>query len=106
MKKYYMVLGLLLAGIQYGSLAQPWINSITVTTPCSTTNDTLRVYVDCMFPSGSCDPYLSNVYIYNNHINANALHCLGMLTVICNYTDTFTIPPLPAGNYVFSHAAE
>ena len=34
-------------------------------------------------------------------VSASALHCIGMLTVICNYTDTFSIGPQAAGNYNF-----
>src|SRR5262245_44798043 len=100
MKKSYLVLLICLAGLQFGSKAQ-WIGTITVSPPAPTTQDSIKILVDCSFPSGSCDPYLASVFINGNDIYGNALHCLGMLTVICSYTDTFALPPMPAGNYNF-----
>jgi hypothetical protein len=78
-----------------------WINSLTMQPAAPTSSDTIRVYADVSFPSGGCDDKMVNQSVSGNVIFANALHCLGQLTFICNTTDTFTILPLPAGNYTF-----
>jgi len=100
MKKNYLALLVCLTGLHFGSHAQ-WIGPITISPSVPTTNDSVKIYVDCSFPSGSCDPYLASVFVGGNTIYGDALHCLGMLTVICSYTDTFAVAPLPAGNYTF-----
>lgn len=66
-----------------------------------TTNDTVTFYVALSFPSGTCDQHYQGLNINVNKIEAFALHCLGMLTYICNHTDTFKVNPLPAGSYSF-----
>jgi hypothetical protein len=78
-----------------------WINFLTVTPANPTSSDTITVLANCSFPSGSCSTHSQNISIAGNDIYASAFHCLGVLTVICNYTDTFIINPLPAGNYTF-----
>ena len=100
MKKNYFLLLIFFIGFNVTGHSQ-WINSISMSPLYPTTNDSVTFYVDCGFPSGSCDPYLPSVFVSGYDIYANALHCLGMLTVICYYTDTFTVPPLPAGYYSF-----
>jgi len=100
MKKNYFLLLIFFIGFNLTGYSQ-WINSISFSPPYPTTNDSVTFYVDCSFSSGSCEPYVSSVFVSGNEVFANALHCLGMLTVICPYTDTFTVAPLAAGNYVF-----
>lgn len=82
--------------------AQGNINSYTVFPANPTTNDTVYVYVDSWFSSGGCP--LDNLYhgLSGTTITATAHHCIGLLTVICNATDTFKIDPLPAGTYDFN----
>lgn len=101
MKNYITILivGMLLLPA-LSSNAQ-WINSITMVPAVPSTVDTIYVYADLSFPAGSCDEHTQTLAVSGNNIYASALHCLGVLTVICNYTDTFKIDPLPAGNYVF-----
>jgi len=67
-----------------------------------TTNDTIYLYVDCSFGSSSCDMFTSSHSVTGNTIFASSLHCLGMLTAMCNATDTFMILPLSQGNYIFN----
>ena len=67
-----------------------------------TTNDTIYLYVDCSFGSSSCDMFTSSHSVTGNTIFASSLHCLGMLTAMCNTTDTFMILPLSVGNYIFN----
>jgi hypothetical protein len=83
-----------------------WINSLSVQPAAPTSADTIRVYADVSFPSGGCDDKMVNQSITGNVINASALHCLGQLTFICTTTDTFTILPLPAGNYTFIYQVD
>lgn len=79
-----------------------WIQSFTVIPSNPTTSDTVRILTHCMFPAGGCSDHVQYSYVTGNEIDAFAHHCLGVLTVICNYTDTFVIPPLPVpGNYLF-----
>jgi len=78
-----------------------FIQSLTVIPPNPTTADTITVLADCMFPSGGCDEHTQYSYIFGQDLYAGALHCLGMLSVICQYTDTFIVEPLPAGAYTF-----
>lgn len=78
-----------------------WINNIQIQPAAPTTTDTVLVLVSLSFPSGNCDQHTQGFNINGYTIEAFALHCLGMLTYICNHTDTFKINPLPAGPYKF-----
>jgi hypothetical protein len=78
-----------------------WINGITYLPPNPTANDSVVFYVSLSFPSGSCDEHTQFHTINGQNVDAYALHCLGMLTVICPYTDTFAVGKLPAGSYWF-----
>ena len=78
-----------------------WIQSLTIIPANPITTDTITVLAACSFPAGNCNLHTQYMAVNGNTINAGALHCLGSLTVICNYTDTFKIDPLPAGNYTF-----
>lgn len=84
-----------------------WIQSFTVVPSNPTTSDTVRVLAHCMFPSAGCSDHSQFFSVAGNEIDAYAHHCLGLLTMICNYTDTFVIPPLPVpGNYLFRFTLE
>ena len=63
--------------------------------------DTIYFYADLEFPSGACPLSNSSSSTVGNTVFANSLHCVGMLQVICNTTDTFMVEPLPVGNYTF-----
>lgn len=78
-----------------------YIQSLTVLPANPTTTDTITVIADCAFPAGGCDESTQTLFVAGNQIFASALHCIGILTVICYDTDTFKIDPLPAGNYTF-----
>lgn len=77
------------------------ISSISYSPASPTPTDTIYFYVDLTFLSGGCP--LSNAAnsTVGNTVFASSLHCVGMLTVICNITDTFMVLPLPVGNYTF-----
>ena len=78
-----------------------WITSINVYPAFPSTVDTIFVYASCEFPSGSCDQHIQGLSTSANTIYAYATHCLGMLTFICDWVDTFRINPLPPGTYQF-----
>ena len=66
-----------------------------------TTADSITFFVEVSFTSGSCDYNNRGVSVIGSTVQANALHCVGPLAVICDYVDTFKIAPIPAGNYTF-----
>lgn len=82
-------------------LAQGTIVGFSVNPPNPTVADEVEVYVDVSFPSGGCELDDQNFGLNGTSITASAHHCVGLLTVICNTTDTFAIGQLPAGNYTF-----
>lgn len=63
--------------------------------------DEVKVYADLSFSSGGCDLDFIAYPLNGTTINATAHHCVGLLTVICNTTDTFELGQLSAGNYTF-----
>jgi hypothetical protein len=68
-----------------------------------TTADDIYILVDCQFNSGGCNVWQQSHSFFSAFtINAGAMHCLGPLAVICNYTDSFHLGPLAAGNYTFN----
>src|SRR6185436_13034128 len=79
-----------------------WINSITRFPANPTSADTIYFYADLSFPSGNCDEHNQFSGVNGQDVYAAAVHCIGSLTFICSYTDTFKIDPLPAGNYNFT----
>ncbi len=80
------------------------INGFSHTPVNPTTSDSITFYVEVTFNSGGCQPDTKGITVNGTSVNASALHCIGMLTVICNYTDTFSIGPQAAGNYNFNMA--
>ncbi|MDX1348812.1 MAG: T9SS type A sorting domain-containing protein [Putridiphycobacter sp.] len=70
--------------------------------PVNPTNtDTIYIYTDLRFSSGDCQRDQQSHSVNGATIEANAHHCLGLLTYICSAVDTFKINPLPNGNYDF-----
>ena len=100
--KYITILIIGLLTSFYTSVNGQWINSFTVNPANPTTNDTITVLVDVSFPSGSCPLDQKTLSVNGQQVSAYALHCLGVLSVICPAVDTFRIDPLPAGNYTFT----
>ncbi|MEO8148028.1 MAG: T9SS type A sorting domain-containing protein [Bacteroidia bacterium] len=92
---------IIMFSIYFNNLNAQWINSLTISPANPTTNDSIFIYADCSFPSGSCDEHSQTLYISPGYIYGQATHCLGMLTFICSTSDTFKIIPLPAGTYSF-----
>lgn len=103
MKKALQKLALLTAILiaDFNIISAQTILNITKMPASPTTNDTITFIADCRFSSGNCDPYIMNLSYGGNNVYASALHCLGVLSFICSYADTFKIPPLAAGSYNF-----
>jgi hypothetical protein len=78
-----------------------WINSFTLIPSNPTNLSQIKILANISFPSASCNDHTKSLFVSGSNIYASALHCLGPLTVICNYTDTFSIGQLAAGNYNF-----
>jgi hypothetical protein len=77
------------------------INSLTVVPANPLPTDTIYVYADCIFPYTGCSDKTQYISANGNTFSAWAMHCMGMLTALCNETDTFKINPLPTGTYTF-----
>jgi len=99
MRLFNLFLCLLLA--QSLASAQSSIVSLTVSPANPTSTDTIYVYAELMFPNSDCPLDMKAHSVNGNTILASTLHCQGMLTSICNTTDTFKIYPLAAGSYTF-----
>ena len=98
--KILIISGILILSFSYQVRSQ-FIQSLTVLPTNPTTTDNISILADCMFPSASCDEHTQTLSINGNAIYASALHCMGLLTVICNHVDTFDLGQLPAGIYTF-----
>lgn len=99
MKTFLLSLFVLLTPVIGHSQGQ--IMSITVDPAAPTTADEVTVYVDLMFTSGGCDLDHKSHSTTGNSTTASSHHCVGMLAVICNITDTFDLGYLQAGNHQF-----
>lgn len=65
-------------------------------------NMPVQVIADLFFPNSGCP--LDGITITQTgpyRFEADALHCLGLLTTICSTSDTFDLGVLPAGSYRF-----
>lgn len=101
MKKKLILPVMFLATLFTQDMNAQWIQSITATPSNPTSNDPITFIVNSNFPSGDCDQSTQFVQVNGNIVEAYAIHCLGFATFICNDTDTFTVSPLPPGNYTF-----
>jgi len=79
--------------------AQGSIVGLTTSPTNPTSTDSITFYVDVSFTSVGCDLDQSGISVNGLTVMASALHCVGMLAVICNTVDTFKIGPQPAGTY-------
>ena len=62
----------------------------------------VKVIADLYFPNSGCPlDSLSVSQPASNRFVGYALHCVGLLTTICNTSDTFDLGVLPAGSYRF-----
>ena len=97
MKKLLLIL-LCLPMIGFG---QGSIISLTVFPTYPTETDTVYIYAELLFTSSDCSLDMKSHSVLGNNIVASTQHCLGMLTAMCNTTDTFKLNPLAVGTYTF-----
>ena len=81
---------------------QGMITGMTVVPANPTEGDDIEIHVDLQFSSGDCQVDDQGLGTNGNSITAYAHHCVGMLTVICETTDTFELGQLGAGGYTFN----
>ena len=82
--------------------ANVWFYSSLTISPLNPNNtDTVYVYAELLFASSGCLLDMKSHSVSGNNIVASTQHCLGMLTAICNTTDTFKLNPLAVGTYTF-----
>jgi hypothetical protein len=98
MNRFYLLLGIALHCSC--TLQAQFIQNLRVVPVAPQVGDQVSVLVDVAFQSGSCDEKtVGLVQTAPGRFEANALHCLGVLTVICYDTDTLELGALTAGNY-------
>ena len=101
-KSFRLAIAILLLHLTSVNFAHAqWIQSINLVPSNPSSTDTIRAIVNSDFPSGGCDQSSEMVLVNGNNIDAYTIHCLGVLSFICNDTDTFLFGPLPSGNYTF-----
>ncbi|HEX8517052.1 MAG TPA: T9SS type A sorting domain-containing protein [Bacteroidia bacterium] len=81
--------------------SQGTIQNISVFPANPTTSDIVVVYADLQFSSMGCQVDNQGHTTSGSNTNASAHHCLGMLSAICNRTDTFNLGTLQAGPHIF-----
>ncbi|CAN5446983.1 hypothetical protein BH10BAC1_BH10BAC1_06880 [soil metagenome] len=100
MKKLYtLFIAILFTG---NSFAQGQIMSFIVSPASPTTTDFVKVYVTVQFGSGGCTVSNQGSGTTGSVSTGYALHCLGMLSMICATVDSFNLGYLPAGPHVFN----
>lgn len=75
------------------------IQNISYLPPFPGPLDSVKVIVDLVFTSGSCDIQFENHSVNNDSIRINVFHCPGALTVICYVTDTINLGLLNPGSF-------
>ena len=76
-------------------------SSLTISPVNPNNTDTVYIYAELVFTSSSCPLDMKSHSVLGNNIVASTQHCLGMLTAMCNTTDTFKLNPLAVGTYTF-----
>ena len=80
----------------YGS-----ISSLSISPVNPNTTDTVYIFAELQFCCSNCSLDMKSYSVVGNNIVASTQHCLGMLSAICNITDTFKLNPLTVGSYTF-----
>ena len=99
MKKLLLILfclPMIVFGQTFGS-----ISSFTISPVNPNNTDTIYIYSELLFCCSNCSLDMESHSVVGNNIEASTQHCLGMLSEICNTTDTFKLNPLAVGTYTF-----
>ena len=79
------------------------ITNISISPPYPTENDSIIISVFQTYNSSGCPLYSKDISISNNEIVSSSLHCMGMLSALCDEVDTFHLAPLNPGIYSYVH---
>jgi hypothetical protein len=79
--------------------AQGVINSIEIVPSSPTVVDSVQLVGHFTFSHGGCEKELFVASVVGSSVIAEARHCLGMLTVICDESDTINLGILASGVY-------
>lgn len=79
------------------------ITNISISPLNPTESDTLILSVYQTFTSSGCPLHSKAISINNNQITSSSLHCMGMLSALCDEIDTFHLSPLSPGLYSYVH---
>jgi hypothetical protein len=79
-----------------------FLQGVSITPQNPDSNDSIRVIATGFLPSSGCNDKTITISQQGSQINIDALHCMGLLTTICNVSDTVFLPPLPAGTYTLN----
>lgn len=99
MKRILVVLALCM--YSQSLFSQGTILGFTVSPASPSTSDFVRVFTHLQFSSMGCDVDNQGHTTAAGTTDAYAHHCLGMLSAICDHTDTFNLGYLPAGPHLF-----
>ena len=92
----FLCLPIIVFGQTFGS-----ISSFTISPVNPNNTDTVYIYAELLFCCSNCSLDMKSHSVLGNNIEASTQHCLGMLSTICNTTDTFKLNPLSVGTYTF-----
>ncbi len=79
------------------------ITNISISPQNPTETDTIVLSVYQTYTSSGCPLHSKNISINNTQISSSSLHCIGMLTALCDEVDTFHLSPLSPGLYSYIH---
>ncbi|MEY3342571.1 MAG: hypothetical protein RL090_255 [Bacteroidota bacterium] len=79
-----------------------FLQGVSITPQNPDSNDSIRVIATGFLPSSGCNDKTITISQQGSQINIDALHCMGLLTTICNVSDTVFLPPFPAGTYTLN----
>lgn len=103
MKQIFTLLAISLMG---HAVSAQFIQSVSILPQNPDGNDTIRIIATGYLPSSGCDDKTFTVSQQGSQLNVTSLHCMGLLTTICNVNDTLVVPPLPAGSYTLNFTLE
>lgn len=92
-----LILFLFVASTSHAQIGM--IDSLKILPKIPTTLDSIKVVSYATFSSGGCEMVNYEVSMEGNEITVDAFHRVGMLTVICNSTNTINLSQLVSGNY-------
>ena len=80
------------------------ITNISISPLNPSESDTIILSVYQTFTSSGCPLHSKAISMNNNKITSSSLHCIGMLSALCDEVDTFHLTPLSPGLYSYIHS--